>query len=414
MCSLVFYNLEPANVHYCPLLCYDHAMKIELPKNKKKLPRQQRRQGRARKGEGSLKLRGTTWWYIIPNPIAGEKRIEKSCETSVYTDALRVKARALLEAGHRPSSATQARATIGEVLDDYATYCEKERPRSWRSLRTAIKHLRAGFEMIVADDLTTADTDRFRVDRIKSAVVADSTVNRELGYLKAALHREQIVTPPRVNRIPYMRLPSEKDNVREGFIERDDYQKLLPELPASLQAIFVCAFHTGARSGELKLIQWRQVNWQKQIIELRPKTTKNSKGRWIPIWGDMLDYLERQKQIRDRDFPDCPWVFFWHNDHHQRAIPGERLKDFGFAWDEACERAGFTGLLFHDLRRSAIKFADQEAGISARLVRLMSGHQTDSVYTRYNIGGANEIATVGRRLDSFVGPTKVVELKKRA
>ncbi len=403
-------------VHYGRL----KLMKIHCPKTRSaRLPKAQKRIGRARKGEGSLKLRGPFWWYSIPNPVPGGKRIEKSCETSVYAEAVAIKTKALIAAGSpraREAALAPMPATVGEVLDNYARYCEKERPRSWKSLRTAIKHLRSAFGTIIADKLTTADTDQYRDDRVADSEVEDSTVNRELGYLKAALRRETIVTPPRVNRIPYMRLPSEKDRVREGFIERADYRKLLPALVPSLQAIFVFAFHTGARSGELKLIQWRQVNWEQNIIELRPKTTKNTKGRWIPIWGDMLEYLERQKQIRDRDFPECPWVFFWHKGYHQRAIPGQRLKDFGWAWDEACAKAGFPNLLFHDLRRSAIKFADQEAGISPKLVMLMSGHQTNGVYLRYNIGGANEIAKMGRELDEFVKPRggdpNVVKLKR--
>ncbi len=390
--------LSTIAVHCANLTC----VKITPPKAKQ--PKVSKRKGRARKGEGSLKLRGATWWYIIPNPIPGEKRIEKSCGTSDHEEAIRVKAKALIDAGRpRARAATPATpCTVGEVLDDYSVYCEKERPRSWRSLRTAINHLRQAFADIVADELTTADVDQFRDDRIVGSDVTDSTVNRELGYLRAALKRQMNVTPPRVHRIPYMRIPSEKDLVREGFIDRADYAKILPELPPSLQAIFVCAFHTGARSGELKMIEWRQINWEKSIIELRPKTTKNSKGRWIPIWGDMREHLERQKAIRDREFPNVKWVFFWHIGYHQRAVPGERLKDFRWAWSEACTRAGLPNLLFHDLRRSAIKFADQEAGISSRLVRLMSGHQTESVYTRYNIGGASDIAKMGETLDAFV------------
>jgi integrase len=376
-------------------------MKIQPP-NSGRPSKPTKRTGRARKGDGSLKLRGKIWWYIIPGATPGAKRIEKSCETSIYADAVQIKARALVEVRGvqaRTPGIRGAKLTVGDVLDGYERYCEKQRPRSWGSMRTAIKHLRAAFGRIVADELTTADTDQFRDDRIADDSVTDSTVNRELGYLRAALRRETIVTPPRVTRIPYMRMPSEKDLVREGFIDREDYQKILAELTPSLQAIFVCAFHTGARSGELKMIQWRQVDFANSVIELRPKITKNSDGRWIPIWGDMREYLERQKAIRDRDFPECKWVFFWHHKYHHRAIPGEPLKDFRWAWSEACERAGFSDLLFHDLRRSAIKYADQEAGISPIRVRLMSGHKTDAVYSRYNIGGAKDIAKMGADLD---------------
>ena len=150
------------------------------------------------------------------------------------------------------------------------------------------------------------------------------------------------------------------------------------------------------------MIQWPSVNFERSIIELRPKTTKNSDGRWLPIWGDMREYLMRQKELRDRTLPDCPWVFFWPVGYHPRSVPGERLRDFRWAWNDAVTAAGFPNLLFHDLRRSAIKFADQEAGISQRLVRLMSGHKTESVYNRYNIGDGRDISKMAERLDAAV------------
>src|ERR1019366_8036790 len=42
----------------------------------------------------------------------------------------------------------------------------------------------------------------------------------------------------------------EEDNVRQGFLEQDQYERLLEELPANLKALFVCGYHTGARKNE--------------------------------------------------------------------------------------------------------------------------------------------------------------------
>lgn len=373
-----------------------------------------RKQGRGRKGDGSLKLRGRIWWYIIPDPQHPGKRIEKSCETENRDEAMKVKHKAMV-AAHSPR-ALAVPTTVGEILDGYETYFEKECPRSVRSLRSAVKQLRKGFAHLIADELSTADTDQYRDDRTSAGVV-DASVNRELGYFKAALRQAMKFTPvagqkPQVTKIPYMRMPSEKDNVREGFIDREDYLHILPHLDNAIKAIFVCAFHTGARSGELKMIQWSQVNFEQSIIELRPKTTKNSDGRWIPIWGDMRKFLLRQKELRDATLPDCPWVFFWPKGYAAKAMPGERLKDFRYAWNEAMTEAGHPNLLFHDLRRSAIKYADQEAKISPHLVRLMSGHKTDAVYTRYNIAGGRDMSRIAEALDTHL-QGKVVELKRR-
>jgi integrase len=369
---------------------------------------------RARKGEGSLKLRGSIYWYVIPGPTPGTK-IERSCETSDQRTALLVKAQALVDSG-KVKPGTPAPVLVGTILDGYEEYCEREKPRSWPALKSAIKHLRQAFGGVLASDLTTTMTDQFRRDRMKNDGVLDPTVNRELGYFRSALRREMKTTPPRVTFIPFMHNPSEKDRVREGFISREQYKSILGELPESLRAIFVCAFHTGARVGELRKVQWSQVNFAQGLIELRPKTTKNRDGRWIPIWGDMHGYLARQKEIHDAQRPGCPWVFFWMEDHHHRAVPGEPLKDFRFCWDLAVAAAGYPDLLFHDLRRSAIRYAEQEAGMSSIRVRAMSGHKTDAVYTRYNIVGGRDIQSLGRDLDAHLAASakKVVPIRRRA
>ena len=66
--------------------------------------------------------------------------------------------------------------------------------------------------------------------------------------------------------------------------------------------------------------------------------------------------------------------------HHN----GNPIVDIRKAWKTACKKAGVPGLLFHDLRRSAVKNLD-EAGVSRDVAKSISGHKTDAMYTRYNI-----------------------------
>ena len=77
----------------------------------------------------------------------------------------------------------------------------------------------------------------------------------------------------------------EEDNVRQGFLEQDQYERLLEELPG----------HTGARKNELRRIRWDQVDLNGRVIRLPASKTKNKKARTLPIYGDMRRWLKHQR-----------------------------------------------------------------------------------------------------------------------
>ena len=180
-----------------------------------------------------------------------------------------------------------------------------------------------------------------------------------------------------------------EDNVRTGFLDDEGYLALRNELPEYLRPMFVVAYHVGNRLGELRWLLWSQVDFEHNQIRLNPGTTKNKKGRTLPIYGQMREWLEMQKSVHDAKFPNCPYVF---------ECEGQPIGDFRKAWASACKRAKLAGLLFHDLRRSAVRNM-RLAGIAENVAMEISGHRTRSVFERYNIVSGRDIADAATKME---------------
>ena len=60
--------------------------------------------------------------------------------------------------------------------------------------------------------------------------------------------------------------------------------------------------------------------------------------------------------------------------------------------------AGVPGLLFHDLRRSAVRNMLRR-GVTQKTAREISGHKTDSAFSRYNIVSEADIRDAARKIE---------------
>ncbi len=271
---------------------------------------------------------------------------------------------------------------LADVVQDYALHERKSAPQ----LRSRLKHLQ-GLASIRAADLSTHHIHRY-IDERQQQGASNTTINRELQVLKRALTLALECDPPKVARAPYIRLLPE-NNVRTGFLDDKQYVKLRDELPEYLKPIFVVAYHLGNRLGELRYLRWDQVDLDRNQIRLNPTQTKNKKGRVLPIYGEMRQWLLMQKTIRDIKYPEYPCVF--HNE-------GRPIVDFRKAWYSATKRAKLQGIVFHDLRRSAIRNM-REAGIPENVAMAISGHKTRSVFERYNIVSDRDIKQAAEKME---------------
>jgi len=341
------------------------------------------------RGTGTIYQRGNIWWLQY---FANGRKIN---ETSGTSDEAEARRQLKVKVGEAAAGKNVApgRATIGDLC---ALVMDNHRLRELRRTKVVEYVLNAH----ILPTLGRLPTARFGSAQVRQYILqrqaegaANATVNRELAIVGRGFKLGYEAEPKLVFQLPVIhKLP--ETTVRQGFLEPDQYETLLEQLPSNLKALFVCGYHTGARKGELRSIQWPQVDFAGGLIRLPASQTKNKRPRTLPIYGDMRRWLEHQ---RDTCSKGCVWVFHGsHSGHVDTHLNG---------WTEACKRAGVPDLLFHDLRRSAVRNM-KKAGLQDLEAMRISGHLTRNVFDRYNIIDEDDLAEAGKRLEEYAQKRK--------
>lgn len=239
----------------------------------------------------------------------------------------------------------------------------------------ALKNLAQYFERFRAPDITPDAIARY-IDKRLAVGAANATINRELTALRRAMNLAvaagKLAHVPRITNL-------REDNARKGFVSREQFETLQRELPTWLQSLVEAAYITGWRKSELVGLTWSQVDFAGGWLRLEPGTTKNREGRQFPLIAPLRCVLEAQRArtsaLERKQHCIVPFVF--HD-------AGRRILSFRKRWTSACKRAGVPGLLFHDLRRTAVRNLVR-AGVSQTVAMRLVGHRTDSVFRRYAI-----------------------------
>ncbi|WP_394707590.1 tyrosine-type recombinase/integrase [Sedimenticola selenatireducens] len=88
---------------------------------------------------------------------------------------------------------------------------------------------------------------------------------------------------------------------RIRFLTREQANGLLQAAPEHLAPVIRYALSTGCRMGEILNLEWRRVDFERQVAWLEPGTTKNGEGRGIPLNQEALLAL---RSVRGQHFLD--------------------------------------------------------------------------------------------------------------
>jgi integrase len=343
------------------------------------------------RGEGSTYLRGTTWWIAFS---ARGKLVRESSRSTRERDAVRLLRTRLGELSTGTFVGPKAEEVRFEDLSALlAQHYELRGLRSAKRMEQAVTRLAEHFAGVKALTITTAHILDYMEYRRQSGAAA-ATAAYEAAMLRKsfnlALERNLL---PRGPKFPSLAVAN---NARPGFFEAHELEALCRELPNYLVPVARFAYYTGWRRGEINGLTWSRVDFDAGVIRLDVGTTKNDDARVFPMGSlpallsllkAQRSYCETMEIVLGRPIP---WVF------HKA---GEPLQATYKSWRSACERAGLTGKLMHDFRRTAARNLIR-AGVPERVAMLLCGHRTRAIFDRYNVTNERDLREGVERLAS--------------
>jgi integrase len=346
---------------------------------------------------GRVFKRGSVYWIAYSHR---GKEYRESARTDNETDALKLLKKRIGEvASGKLIGPSEERLRFKEMAEALLTDYQVNEQRSIVHARGSIRHLRNFFGLERAIDITTGRIKAYIASRQKEGA-ANASINRELAALRRmftlAVQDERLRQTPHIPKLP-------ENNARQGFVDHKTFLALRTNLPRYLLDPISFLYLSGWRVGEMRALEWRDVDLQGKIVRLRPEISKNKDGRLLPLSAELLDIIVRAYSMRRLD---CPFVF--HRD-------GEPIGDFRKAWSNARQLAGLGPILVHDLRRTAVRNMIR-AGIPDRVAMALSGHKTRSIFDRYNIVSESDLASASERLQTHLAGqssvAKVVEISR--
>ncbi len=361
---------------------------------------------RRERGEGSLFLRGKTYWIKY---YRNGKPYRESAKSDKEADA-----RKLLKKRHgeialgRFIGPDAERVTIRQLARDYENDYRVNGKKSLDKAERVLKHVLAFFGDYKAYHVGTDLVKKYISARLEEGA-ANATINRELAALKRMFNLG--IQAEQIYRKPYIPMLQE-NNVRKGFFEHGDFVALRNALPDYFKPVVTFAYYTGWRKQEILSLKWNQVDLPAQTIRLDPGTTKSGAGRTVALDGELLDVIKGQWEKRKvaeipGQSPTLLCTFVFHRD-------GKPVGDFRDVWAKACKEAKLPGKILHDFRRTAVRNMVR-AGIPERVAMVISGHKTRSVFDRYNIVSEEDLKEAARRTWAYAqaqdSASKVVSIK---
>jgi integrase len=327
---------------------------------------------RPKNGRGEY---SAVWWYKFG--FRG-KTYQGSTQTTNKKDALEILRKKIGEVKSGTVVGQPHKVTLKQLKELVEKQYDIEGLRTKDRVIQYWKHLEKFFGLETrAMDVTATRLDDYAVARLGEGA-KPQTKNNELSALRRgytlAIEKGLLATMPTFN-VPKIL------NARSGFFTEGELAALLLELPSDIRDLVQFLAGTGWRREEGRLLQWSMVEMEGGVIRLEESRSKSGEPRTFPfaLAPALKALFERRWAMRDG-------LFVFQQSGKPLGIGAIRS-----AWKRATKRAGLSGRLVHDLRRTAARDF-RRAGVSEGEIMKLCGWTTRSVFDRYNVIDESDLA----------------------
>lgn len=352
------------------------------------------------------KVPGSGEWWIRYVDSQGRYRREKAGTWSNADKLLAKRRNEALQGKKLPETLRRKFVPFSEIADDALAYSRAHK-RSWEDDKSRMKLLVEWWGNRDAESLGTGEIEQQLVSAAKDEKWAASTFNHYrsllmLVYREARRALKVSVNPtrdvrhrkedndrvrylnqyePLSTKVDYLK-PFKTEEERLRAVIQHDYPEHMPELDLALS--------TGLRKGSMYLLSWEMVDWNGRMLNI--PTSKNGEALHIPLNNAALAALRAVYQRGEK----AGRVF-------QSEKTGKPLANSRHWFEDALEKAGIVGFVWHDLRHT---FASRLRMKGAKLedIAELLAHKSLSMSKRYAHLGPNQLHEVAALLDSDSTP----------
>lgn len=337
----------------------------------------------------SLFKRGKTWWISFTAP-SGE-RVRCSAATEVKAQAQEFHDKLKAESWRVVKLGDKQKRTWDEAA--YKWLMETEHKASHKQDVKQVAWIQQFFRGRLLSELTREVI--AEVGEVKRKETSPSTANRYLATIRAILRRAALEWEW-IDKVPFIRLYKEPKR-RIRWIEPEQVQTLINELPKHLQDLVIFSLCTGLRKRNVTELEWSQVDLKRNVAWIHADQAKARKSIHISLNATAMEVLNKQ-------IGKHPTRVFTY-----RGKPIIQVNTK--AWYKALKRAGIENFRWHDLRHTWASWLTQK-GVPLNVIQEMGAWESTEMVKRYAHLAPEQFRKHAMVVDELLNDTILTQLDK--